>query len=146
MQARFLALFARPRVRDRASLVIHRPVGGGMAGLTRSGVVAGHRATSTQDAVVDAYVLAHCGKIWGTSGSCSYLSMKLAFGPPIGSTELAKLSLIVSFLSLVTLWISTRMPYVHKSSTRLGKEMCTQMARVSLRTYPICLLEIWSLR
>ena len=76
----------------------------------------------------------------------SYLSMKLAFGPPIGSTELAKLSLIVSFLSLVTLWISTRMPYVHKSSTRLGKEMCTQMARVSLRTYPICLLEIWSLR
>lgn len=69
VQARFLRLFEKPRVRDRASLVIHRPVGGGMAGLTRSGVVAGHRATSTQDAVVDAYVLAHCGKIWGTSGS-----------------------------------------------------------------------------
>lgn len=91
LQERFRAFFrTEPIARAGATLHIHHEI-------TTAPVVSlgGHRShtlrsTSAADAVLEAYVLAHCKKIWGTYGS-SFSALASRWLPrPRGSFELMR--------------------------------------------------------
>lgn len=113
MQSSFRCLFARPEIAARAVLIVQRelspppaappltsvrrrskaqsktrPDGGGgqVGGPSSSGR---GRASSLDDALVDAYALAHCRALWGTTGSSfSTLAVRLRARTTTSTVEL----------------------------------------------------------
>ena len=93
LQERFRAFFRSESIaRAGATLHIHHEIA--TAPVVSLGGHRSHtlRSTSAADAVLEAYVLAHCKKIWGTYGS-SFSALASRWLPrPRGSFELMRVS------------------------------------------------------